>query len=44
MSKLIEEDIAGGCTKVSEVVPKGIQPPEKTIYTYTTLSPWTRRR
>jgi hypothetical protein len=34
MSKLIEEDVAGRCTKVSEVVPEGIQPPEKTIYTY----------
>jgi hypothetical protein len=40
MSELMEEDIIGGCTRVSEVMPEGIQPPERTIYAYFTLSPW----
>jgi hypothetical protein len=44
MSELIDEDVDGGCTKGLEVVPEGIQPPWRTNYTYTTLSPWMRRR
>jgi hypothetical protein len=39
MSELIEEDVVGGFTRVSKVEPDGIQPPQRAIYSYSTLSP-----
>jgi hypothetical protein len=39
MSELIEEDVVGGCTRVSKVEPNGIRLPWKAIYSYTTLYP-----
>jgi hypothetical protein len=40
MSELIEKDVIGRCIRVSEVIPEGIQPPERTIYAYSTLDRW----
>jgi hypothetical protein len=37
MSKLIEEDVVGGCTKgESEAKPEGIHPPMKALYSNAT--------
>jgi hypothetical protein len=39
MSKLVDEDIVGGCKRESKVEPRGVRPLKKALYSYTTLSP-----